>query len=73
MARRLEIQGAPDELEAAVLAAVVDHIVQTETVARTGRAGQEGGLPAWVIAVRDRDHPLPVPAPPATMGPPVVG
>ena len=49
----VEIKGGAGEVEAAVIAVVLDRIAQEEAAALRGRGEQKPGLPAWVTAIRD--------------------
>lgn len=59
MDRPFEITGGAGEIEAAVIAVVLDHITRDEAAARQQRGRRGPGLPAWVRAVMadDRGHP----------------
>jgi len=52
MIRDLEIKGGANELEAAVIAVVVDRINREEEAARQGRGSRKPGLTAWKRAVQ---------------------
>jgi len=57
MDRSVEIKGGASEVEAAVIAVVLDRIAQEEAAARQGRGEPTPGLSPWVTAMRDRDEP----------------
>lgn len=59
MIRDLEIKGGAGEVEAAVIAVVVDRIVREETAARQGRGNRGPGLSAWARSLQPEDprHP----------------
>jgi len=59
MIEGIEIKGGAGELEAAVIAVVIDQIARDEQAARQGRGKTQPGLPAWVRAIRPDDNPLP--------------
>lgn len=59
MTDRIEIKGGAGEFEAAVIAVVLDRIAREEVAARQRRGSRQGGLPAWVRAVRDDDPKTP--------------
>lgn len=60
MSRRVEIRGGAGEFEAAVIAVVLDRIVQEESAARQRRGNRQPGLSPWVRAVRDANDARPV-------------
>lgn len=60
MTDQIEIKGGAGEVEAAVIAVVLDRIAREEAAARQGRRGQKPGLSAWVRALQPpEDHRLP--------------
>ncbi len=59
----IEIKGGTSEYEAAVIAAVVNH-VSGERESRRSRLESDNALPAWVTAVRTRVPDLPRPQDP---------
>lgn len=46
-----EIRGGATEFEAAVVAALLDHMAQTEKTASKARSTPDTSLPAWVHAL----------------------
>lgn len=57
MIEEIEIKGGATEMEAAVIAVVIDRIAKEEEAARQGRGRrQRSGLPAWVRAVMPDEH-----------------
>ncbi|MGD2100922.1 MAG: hypothetical protein PVG83_01680 [Acidimicrobiia bacterium] len=56
MYRDVDIKGGAGEMEAAVIAVVLDRINREEIAARQGRGDPRPGLPAWVTAIRDWDE-----------------
>ncbi|HZD23911.1 MAG TPA: hypothetical protein VE569_10995 [Acidimicrobiia bacterium] len=55
----IEIKGGADEVDAAVVAIVLDRIAREEAAARQGRGAPKTGLPAWVRAVQPDDPRIP--------------
>lgn len=51
MIEGLEIKGGAGEVEAAVIAVVLDHITREEQATRRGANKDLSALPAWVRAV----------------------
>lgn len=51
MIEAIEIKGGAGEMEAAVIAVVIDRITQEEKSAREGRLKSESVLPAWIRAL----------------------
>ncbi len=58
MSDGIEIRGGAGEVEAAVIAVVLDHIADDERRAREGRPKSESGLSPWVRAIHP-DEPEP--------------
>lgn len=54
-----EIKGGATEVEAAVIAVVLDRIARDEAVARQGLGRRKPGLSAWVRAVMPVDSRFP--------------
>lgn len=65
MIDQAQIRGGAGEFEAAALAAVVSHVLESENVALRRRPDPANRPPAWVRAARPRhpDDPLDVIAP----------
>lgn len=55
MTDRIQIQGGAGPFEAAALAAVIQHVLETERAARSRRPDTGNRPPAWVRAVQPRN------------------
>lgn len=55
MTDRIQIQGGAGPFEAAALAAIIDHVLESEKAARRRRPDSANRPPAWVRAVQHRD------------------
>lgn len=59
MSTEVRIQGGAGEMEAAVIAVVLDQIDREEAAARHGKGQPDTTLPAWVRAIRPEESRLP--------------
>lgn len=55
----VEIKGGAGEVEAAVIAVVLDRIAQEDAAARQGKSRSKPGLSAWIRALHPEDPRLP--------------
>lgn len=60
MSAGFEIRGGAGPFEAAAVAAVVQHVLDTERALRQRRPNGSNGLPAWVRAALPRDPEDPI-------------
>lgn len=60
MSDRMQIRGGAGPFEAAAVAAVVNHVLESEQAARVRRPANANRFPAWVRALHphDPDDPL---------------